>query len=119
MTSSAATSPSTACCSIRFSPHPNTAHGELLDYVGGRRDLERGIVRTIGQPSRASPKTSCACCAPCALPRASDTRSKQHTAVGHPRLAAQIHQVSQERIRDELTKMLTEGHARRAFELLD
>jgi poly(A) polymerase len=27
--------------------------------------------------------------------------------------------VSRERVRDELTKMLTEGHARRAFELLD
>src|SRR5262249_20379154 len=34
-------------------------------------------------------------------------------------LASEIHQVSRERIRDELTKMLTEGHARRAFELLD
>ena len=28
-------------------------------------------------------------------------------------------QVSNERVRDELTKMLTEGHAKRAFELLD
>jgi poly(A) polymerase len=33
--------------------------------------------------------------------------------------ATQIDQVSSERIRDELTRMLTEGHARRAFELLD
>jgi poly(A) polymerase len=34
-------------------------------------------------------------------------------------LAPQIHQVSQERVRDELTKMLTEGHAREAILLLD
>jgi poly(A) polymerase len=34
-------------------------------------------------------------------------------------LAARIHAVSRERVRDELTKMLTEGKARRAFELLD
>jgi poly(A) polymerase len=34
-------------------------------------------------------------------------------------LAAQIHQVSRERVRDELSKMLTEGHARQAFILLD
>src|SRR6185369_14160406 len=34
-------------------------------------------------------------------------------------LAPQIHQVSRERIREELTKMLTEGQAKRAFELLD
>src|SRR5436309_7116178 len=35
------------------------------------------------------------------------------------KLAQQIVQVSRERVRDELTKMLTEGHARRAFLLLD
>jgi poly(A) polymerase len=34
-------------------------------------------------------------------------------------LAGRIAAVSRERVRDELTKMLTEGHARRAFELLD
>ena len=33
-----------------LSERPNTPHGELLDYVEGQRDLERGIVRTIGQP---------------------------------------------------------------------
>jgi len=38
-------------------------------------------------------------------------------AVQH--LAPRIHQVSCERVREELTKMLTEGHASRAFELLD
>jgi poly(A) polymerase len=35
------------------------------------------------------------------------------------KLAPGIHQVSAERVRDELTKILTEGHARRGFELLD
>ena len=34
-------------------------------------------------------------------------------------MAGQIFQVSHERVRDELTKMLTEGHARDAFLLLD
>ena len=34
-------------------------------------------------------------------------------------LAKQVEQVSRERVRDEIVKMLTEGHARRAFELLD
>lgn len=33
--------------------------------------------------------------------------------------ATTIHQVSPERIRDELTRMLTEGRAKQAFELLD
>lgn len=35
------------------------------------------------------------------------------------KLAPEIHQVSPERLRDELTKLLTEGAAGRAFELLD
>jgi poly(A) polymerase len=35
------------------------------------------------------------------------------------RLAPEIHQVSHERVRDEISKMLVEGNARRAFELLD
>src|SRR5258708_31587265 len=35
------------------------------------------------------------------------------------KLAPKIHQVSCERAREELTKMLTEGRARKAFELLD
>jgi len=35
------------------------------------------------------------------------------------KFAPQIHQVSRERVRDELTKMLTEGRAREAFLLLD
>ena len=34
-------------------------------------------------------------------------------------LAAEINQVSRERVRDELTKRRTEGHAKAAFELLD
>jgi putative nucleotidyltransferase with HDIG domain len=42
-----------------------------------------------------------------------------HTFRAIRELAPQIKQVSLERVRDELLKMLTEGHARRAFELLD
>ncbi len=64
-------------------------------------------------------KTSCVCCAPSASPRASNTPSIRRPSLQFSELASEIHQVSRERIRDELTKMLTEGHARRAFELLD
>ena len=55
-----------------------------------------------------------------ALRRAiSATRSKPATFRAIQTLAPEIFQVSAERIRDELTKMLTEGAARRGFELLD
>jgi len=41
------------------------------------------------------------------------------TAAAIRALAPKTAAVSRERVRDELTRMLTEGHARRAFELLD
>jgi poly(A) polymerase len=41
------------------------------------------------------------------------------TFVAMQKLAQQINVVSLERVRDELTRMLTEGHGRRAFLLLD
>ena len=64
-------------------------------------------------------KTNCACCGRCALRRASNMRSKRRRWPRFERLAREIQVVSRERVRDELTKMLTEGHARRAFLLLD
>jgi poly(A) polymerase len=44
---------------------------------------------------------------------------EERTAAAIRALASEIDQVSRERVRDELTRMLTEGHARRAFEFLD
>jgi len=91
---------------------------QVLDYVGGQKDLQARSSAASGNPSCASPKTSCACCAPFASPRASDTPLSRDLAAIQ-KLAAGIHQVSRERVRDELTKMLTEGRAREAFLLLD
>ena len=55
---------------------------EVLDFVGGRADLEAGIVRAIGDPWCAFARTSCAWFARCALRRdsatpSSPTRSRQ------------------------------------------
>jgi poly(A) polymerase len=73
---------------------------EVLDFVGGREDLAAGVVRAIGDPAR----------------RFGEDKLRMLRAV---RFAARIHKVSQERVREELTKMLTEGRAQRAFQLLD
>jgi poly(A) polymerase len=48
-----------------------------------------------------------------------DFQLEAATAAAIQTLAARVQTVSRERVRDELTKMLTEGCARRAFELLD
>jgi poly(A) polymerase len=91
----------------------------VLDYVGGQEDLARRLVRTIGDPARrfAEDKLRMLRAVRFAARFGYDIDPQTMQAVREH--AAEIHQVSRERIRDEVLKMLTEGRARRAFELLD
>lgn len=93
--------------------------GEVLDYVGGRADLERGLIRTIGEPERRFAEDKLRMLRALRFAARFGYGIDPATFAAIRRLAPQIHQVSHERIRDELLKMLTEGKARRAFELLD
>jgi poly(A) polymerase len=92
---------------------------EVLDYVGGRDDLKAGVVRTIGEPEHRFAEDKLRMLRAVRFAARFDYQIDPSTLAPIRRLAAQIHQVSCERVREELTKMLTEGHARRAFELLD
>ena len=92
---------------------------EVLDYVGGRDDLKAGIVRTIGDPERRFAEDKLRMLRAVRFAARFDYTIDPQTLAAIQKLAAQIHQVSRERVREELTKMLTEGHARRAFLLLD
>jgi len=92
---------------------------EVLDFVGGREDLQAGIVRTIGEPEHRFSEDKLRMLRAVRFAARLDYKIDPVTLAAIQRLAAQIHQVSRERVRDELTKMLTEGHARPAFELLD
>ena len=93
--------------------------GEVLDFVGGRADLAAKIIRAIGEPSRRFAEDKLrmlravrfAARFGYAIEPATFTAIRQH--------ANEIQVVSAERIREELTKLLTEGAARRGFELLD
>ena len=102
-----------------LSPHPDTPFGKLLDYVGGRRDLERGVVRTIGEPVLRFSEDKLRMLRAVRFAARFGFEIESPTMEAMRALSAQLRQVSQERIRDELTRMLTEGRARRAFELLD
>jgi poly(A) polymerase len=92
---------------------------EVLDFVGGQADLKGGILRAIGEPHRrfSEDKLRMLRAVRFAARFGYQIEPQTFSAIGE--LAPQIHQVSNERIRDEILKMLTEGHARRAFELLD
>ena len=102
-----------------LSPRPNTPHGELLDWVGGRRDLERGVVRTIGEPSRRFAEDKLRMLRAVRFAARFGYAIEPATMEAIVAQAPHIRQVSWERVRDELTKMLTEGQAQRAFQLLD
>jgi poly(A) polymerase len=87
----------------------------ILDYVGGQKDLSLGVVRTIGDPKLRYAEDKLR------LLRAVRfaARLNFHLEVEGIRCkAADITQVSAERIRDELTRILTEGGAARGFDLL-
>ncbi len=94
-------------------------HDRVLDYVGGQADLEAGIVRTIGDPARRFGEDKLRMLRAVRFAARFGYTIAPPTMAAIQRLAPDIHQVSRERIREELTKMLTEGQARRAFELLD
>src|SRR5208337_876440 len=93
--------------------------GEVLDFVGGRNDLEAGIVRAIGDPERRFAEDKLRMLRGVRFAARFDYQIDPATMAAMQKLAPKIHQVSAERVRDELTKMLTEGQASRAFQLLD
>jgi poly(A) polymerase len=92
---------------------------EVLDFVGGQRDLKAKIIRAIGDPSLRLREDKLRMLRAVRFAARFEYAIEPATFAAIRQLAPQIHQVSRERVRDELTRMLTEGHARRAFELLD
>jgi poly(A) polymerase len=100
---------------LLFDPLEN----QVLDYVGGQADIRARRIRTIGNP----------------IERFHEDRLRMLRAVRFAarfgfsldagareamrKLASHLHEVSAERVRDEILKILTEGQARRGFELLD
>ena len=93
--------------------------GEVLDFVGGRKDLEAGIVRTIGDPERRFGEDKLRMLRAVRFAARFEYTIEPSTFAAMQKLAPEIEVVSRERVSDELTRMLTEGRARRAFLLLD
>jgi poly(A) polymerase len=93
--------------------------GEVLDFVGGRNDLEAGIICTIGNPEQRFGEDKLRMLRAVRFAARFEYMIEPATFAAMQNSAHQIQVVSRERVRDELTRMLTEGHARRAFLLLD
>jgi poly(A) polymerase len=92
--------------------------GEVIDYVGGREDLSRKLIRTIGDPDERFTEDHLR------MLRAVRFSANLDFAIDKPTFAAirrrtgAIRQISAERVREELTKIITRTGARRGMELL-
>lgn len=93
--------------------------GEVLDYVYGQADLRDHLIRAIGDPQRRFAEDKLRMLRAIRFAARFDFQIEENTFAAIKNQAKEIHAVSAERIREELTKLLTEGTARRGFELLD
>ncbi|MGD0095080.1 MAG: CCA tRNA nucleotidyltransferase [Terracidiphilus sp.] len=96
-----------------------TLQEAIIDHVGGLADLDAGLVRAIGQPGERFEEDHLRMLRAVRFAARFGFEIEPQTQLAIRSLAAKIHAVSRERVRDELTRMLTEGRARQAFELLD
>jgi poly(A) polymerase len=95
------------------------ATGQVLDLVGGVQDLNAGVIRAIGDPVQRFTEDKLRMLRGVRFAARFAFTLDAATFRAIESQGPAIHQVSFERVRDELTRMLTEGHARVAFELLD
>jgi poly(A) polymerase len=91
----------------------------VIDFVDGLPDLEAGVVRAIGRAEERFEEDHLRMLRAIRFAARFGFELEARTKRAIRSLAAKTAAVSRERMRDELTKMLTEGRARRAFELLD
>ncbi len=94
-------------------------NNDVLDFVGGRNDLKHGIIRAIGEPEERFAEDKLRMLRAVRFAARFEYAIEPGTFAAIQKLAPQIRQVSRERVRDEMTRLLTEGHPRRAFVLLD
>jgi poly(A) polymerase len=95
------------------------ARAAVLDFVGGVKDLNTGLIRAIGDPGERFGEDKLRMLRGVRFAARFAFDLEPATAEAIQDLAPTVNQVSRERVREELTRMLTEGQARRALELLD
>ncbi len=98
--------------------HARIRADAVLDFVGGRDDLAARTLRTIGSPNLRFEEDKLRMLRGIRFAARLGLTVDPATFAAIQQHAPELTQVSNERIRDELTRMLTEGHASRAFDLL-
>jgi putative nucleotidyltransferase with HDIG domain len=93
--------------------------GEILDFVDGQADLKAGVIRAIGEPERRFGEDKLRMMRAVRFAARFEFEIEHKTFAAIRRHARAVTDVSAERLREELTKLLTEGAARTGFELLE
>ena len=93
--------------------------GEVIDFVGGKKDLAAGVIRTIGDPELRFAEDKLRMLRAVRFAARFGYVIDAGTFEAIKKLADEVRLVSRERVRDELTRMLTEGQGHKAFLLLD
>jgi len=92
---------------------------EVIDFVGGREDLGRKLIRAIGLPSERFAEDRLRMLRAIRLASALVFEIESGTWSAIRAEAKELLVVSPERIRDELLKILVDAHRLRGFDLLD
>jgi len=91
----------------------------VIDYVEGIADIERRIIRCIGEPRHRFNEDKLRLLRAVRFAANLQFEIEPATFAAVQEMAGQIHVVSAERIRDELVKIFTRPNAGRGLELLD
>jgi len=91
---------------------------EIIDLVGGKQDIERKLVRTIGEPRQRFGEDKLRLLRAVRFAANLGFAVEERTFDALKEMAAQVQVVSAERIRDELIKIFTQPNAGRGLDLL-
>ena len=92
---------------------------QVVDFVGGKSDLEHRLVRAIGDPKERFAEDHLRLLRAVRFAAALDFEIDSATWQAVTENAHQIKTVSQERIRDELVKIMADPHRVQGLDLLD
>lgn len=96
----------------------NPETGEIIDYVHGLDDINKKVIRTIGDPDRRFDEDYLRMLRAIRFAANLNYEIDSATKNAIAKHAAHITRISAERIQEELNKILTRPGARRGFELM-
>ena len=92
---------------------------KVIDYVDGQSDIQKKLVRAIGEPRARFEEDKLRILRAIRFGARLGYTIEPSTWEAVREMAPKIHQVSSERIREELTRILTEGQAARGVQMLE